>query len=160
MSRINVNIVQLDPMRVASFHAFGSSPEDAAWAKLEAWAKPRGLLDFTQHRVFGFNNPSPSAASPNYGYEFILTIGPEIQPDGEASLQEFPGGLYGVARIETINDPGVDIPEAWKKLSLWLEDSPYQMGRHQWLEEHIEAEGAGPLGWTLDLYIPLAGKSR
>ena len=75
MSELQVEIVRLAPMQVASFYGFGSEPEFQAAAKLLAWAEPRGLLDGgVEHRIFGFNNPSPSAASPNYGYEFWLEL--------------------------------------------------------------------------------------
>lgn len=155
MKENEVKIIQLEALHVASFHAFGSQPENSALEKLQAWAKPRGLLDLKQHRIFGFNNPSPSSASPNYGYEFWLVIDPEVAPDDDVEIKDFPGGLYAVSRVGKITDPNVDIPEAWKQLALWLEDSPYHMGRHQWLEEMIEEEGAKPGEWTLDLYLPV-----
>ena len=66
MSELDVRIVELEPMRVASFHAFGESPELKASKKLVDWAKPKGLLDAKgTHRIFGFNNPDPSPGSPN-----------------------------------------------------------------------------------------------
>ncbi len=45
MHELDVGIVRLEPMRVASFRGFGTSPEHEAARKLIAWAKPRGLLD-------------------------------------------------------------------------------------------------------------------
>ena len=58
MSGLEVRIITLEPMRVASVHAFGASPEEKAFSKLIAWARPRGLTeDPKTHRVFGFNNP-------------------------------------------------------------------------------------------------------
>ena len=56
MDELAVRIVRLEPMRVASFHGFGSSPEHLAIQKLADWAGPRGYLeDRKQHRIFGFN---------------------------------------------------------------------------------------------------------
>ena len=82
MSELQVEIVRLAPMQVASFYGFGSEPEFQAAAKMLAWAEPRGLYDEGfGHRVFGFNNPSPTAGSPNYGYEFWLEL-----KDGETEL--------------------------------------------------------------------------
>jgi hypothetical protein len=76
MSDLDVRIVTLEPMRVASAHAYSASPEGEAWDKLIAWAKPKGLLeDATAHRIFGFNNPNPSPGTPNYGYEFWIQRG-------------------------------------------------------------------------------------
>ena len=73
MTTETVQIVTLEPMRVASAWAFGPNPEEMAWQKLVAWAESHDLLS-TGHRVFGFNNPNPSVGSPNYGYEYWLTV--------------------------------------------------------------------------------------
>ena len=155
MSELDVRIVKLEPMRVASAHALGEGPEEDAIKKLIAWAKPKGLLeDPEKHRVFGFNNPDPSPGSPNYGYEFWITVGPDVEPEGEITIKEFSGGLYAVTRCE-VQNPWDDIPGTWKRLVAWLEDSKYRWSPHQWLEEHL-----GPLEsseqFVLDLYMPIA----
>jgi DNA gyrase inhibitor GyrI len=155
MSGLEVRIVRLAPLRVASVHAFSASPEHDAWEKLMAWAKPKGLLeDLETHRIFGFNNPNPSPGSPNYGYEFWIVVGPEVAPDGEAKIKEFAGGLYAVTRCKGVENIG----ETWKQLATWCEESKYRMASHQWLEEHL-----GPVGTpqaeaelVLDLYCPIA----
>ena len=155
MSDLNVRIVKLEPMRVASAHAYSGSPEQDAMEKLIAWAKPKDLLDDPEkHHVFGFNNPDPSPGSPNYGYEFWITVGSDVEPEEEIKIKEFPGGLYAVTRCE-VKNPWDDIPSTWKRLAAWRENSKYQGANHQWLEEHL-----GPLGsskeFVLDLYLPIA----
>ena len=155
MSELDVRVIRLEPMRVASVQAFGASPEADAWEKLMAWAGSRGLFDGPeQHRIFGFNNPDPSPGSPNYGYEFWITVDASVESGGEATVKEFSGGLYAVTRCE-----GVDaIGPSWKQLGIWREDSKYRDGTHQWLEEHI-----GPPVGTLqdmdellmDFYYPI-----
>jgi hypothetical protein len=76
MSELNMRIVKLDAMRVASAQGFGENPEEQAWEKLLAWAEPQGLLaDQDAVRFFGFNNPNPSPGSPNYGYDQWVTVG-------------------------------------------------------------------------------------
>ena len=155
MADLEVRIVRLPPLRVASVHGFGTEPETLAWKKLVDWAEPKGLMDLTKHRVFGFNNPDPSPGSPNYGYEFWITVGPEVQASGEATIKDFPGGMYAVTRCE-VKDPWQDIPGTWKKLMVWHEGSTYKMGRHQWLEEHLSSSDTSPQELTLDLYLPIA----
>jgi AraC family transcriptional regulator len=155
MSELDVRITKLEPMRVASAHAYGGSPEQDAIEKLIAWAKPKGLLrDLEKQRVFGFNNPDPSPGSPNYGYEFWIEVGSDAEPEGEIEIKEFPGGLYAVTRCE-VKNPWDDIPGTWKRLVAWRENSKYRGANHQWLERHI-----GPLGslgeFVLDLYLPIA----
>lgn len=159
MSELDVRIVKLEPLRVASAHAYSGSPEQDAMEKLMAWAKPKGLLDDPEkHRVFGFNNPDPSPGSPNYGYEFWITVDstvdPGVEPEGEIKIKEFPGGLYAVTRCE-VKATWEDIPGTWKRLVAWRENSKYLGANHQWLEEHL-----GPLEsseeFVLDLYLPIA----
>lgn len=160
MKPLEVRIVRLDPMRVASVHGFGASPEAEAWQKLRAFMQATGLLaEAPAHRYFGFNNPSPTPASPNYGYEQWVTIGPEVRPQGDAAIKDFQGGLYAVTRCDLSN-----IEAQWKRLAVWQEDSSYKMGRHQWLEESLTpalalalTPGAefDPTTHLLDLYLPV-----
>jgi AraC family transcriptional regulator len=153
MSELEVRFVKLEPVRVASVYGFGESPEEQAMEKLVAWAKPKGLLDDReQHRIFGFNNPNPSPASPNYGYEFWIVVGPDVEPEGEVRIQEFLGGRYAVTGCKGVQN----IAETWRKLAKWLVDSKYGHARHQWLEEHLSPVGAPLEELVLDLYAPIA----
>lgn len=152
MIPLDVSIVHLDPMRVASVLGFGPSPEAAALEKLAAWAGPRGLLaEPGRPRIFGFNNPSPSPASPNYGYEIWIEVGPDVQPDDAVQVKEFGGGLYAVTRCQGV----ATITDTWQQLVAWLAASPYRQAHHQWLEEHISVDAA-PEELILDLYAPIA----
>jgi DNA gyrase inhibitor GyrI len=158
MGEIDVRIVELEPMRVASVYGFGASPEEQAWGKLMNWSKPKGLLQNPeQHRIFGFNNPNPSAGSPNYGYEFWIAVGPEAEPEGEVRILDFSGGLYAVTRCELAGKgPGEIIPATWKQLVEWLGKSKYKHAKHQWLEEHFVALDKPEEITHLDLYAPIA----
>jgi DNA gyrase inhibitor GyrI len=42
MEDLNVKIVELPPMRVASTLGFGTGPEEIAWNRMTAWAKQKG----------------------------------------------------------------------------------------------------------------------
>jgi DNA gyrase inhibitor GyrI len=153
MSEVEVRIVRLEPMRVACVSGFGTSPEEEAWGKLLAWAKPRGLLDDRKaHRIFGFDNPSPSPGSPNYGYDFWIVVGPDVEAEGEATIVEFSGGLYAVTRCKGIGNIG----QVWKQLVTWCEDSQYKRAHHQWLEEPLSGLDTPPDELLLDLYLPIA----
>jgi len=141
MSTIQVEIVRLQPMHVAAFTGFGAEPEYQAMQNMLAWGQPRGLLDDgTQRRVFGFNNPSPSAASSHYGYEFWLVLDEDEAgalaegADGkEVEIKKYKGGVYAVMRCHGVES----IPATWRDLVTWCEDSPYAFGGDQCLEEHI-----------------------
>ena len=123
--------------------------------KLIAWAKPRGLWEKPErHRRFGFNNPSPSAGSPNYGYEVWIAVGPEVEPEGEMRIVHFEGGLYAVARCAVPTGSYEVIGETWKRLVTWREEGKYRHGTHQWLEEHLPLNPPGT-AFVLDLYLPI-----
>ncbi len=164
MSELVVKIVRLDPMRVASTYGFGPSPEGIAWEKMRNFMQAQGMLDaVSSHRYFGFNNPSPAPASPNYGYEQWVVVGPDVESEGDAQIKDFPGGLYAVTRCDLTN-----IESQWKRLVAWREDSLYKVGRHQWLEESITPERAlnmgqeefDPAAHILDLYMPIGEERR
>lgn len=149
-----VRIVRLEPLRVACFNGFGPSPEELAWKKMLAWAEAQQLFaDGQAHRIFGYNNPDPTPGSPNYGYDFWVTLGPAVTVSGDARLINFTGGLYAVTRF--VGEAGPDIPAAWKKLVAWVEQSRYRPARHQWLEEHFYPTSPEP-GFCIDLYMPIA----
>lgn len=161
MSDEEVRIVTLAPMRVASFHGFGSSPEYEALGKLLAWGEPRGLLSGErQARVFGFNNPEPSPGSPNYGYEFWLEVGPEVPGEEGAEIKEFSGGQYAVLRCHAEAD-GSNIGAGWQQLVIWQEASRYRYPRQlPCLEQHLGPLTVTPTAFTLDLYLPIAEESE
>lgn len=161
MSHLQVRLINLSPLRVVSLSGFGPSPEELAFQKLDAWAGPRGLLaDPEAHPVFGFNNPDPSAGSPDYGYELWLVVGPdfELEEGEDVRLHDFPGGRYAVTRCEVPegDDPGLEvIGQTWQELVAWREENGYQCGHQQWLEKMVPADLSG-VRFVLDLYLPIA----
>ena len=158
MTANEVKIVELEPLHVASFHGYGTEPEHEAFGKLTAWLEAHDMMsDVRQHRVFGFNNPEPSPGSPSYGYEVWITVGPEVEAEGEMEIKDFAGGLYAVSTCTP--ESGEEIPGCWQHLISWLAGSPYGHARHQWLEEHVwPGEGEDPFGGqlTLGLYAPIS----
>jgi AraC family transcriptional regulator len=151
MTDLDVRIVELEPMRVASAYGFGQSPEGMAWDKMQAWAREKGLIS-KPYRNFGFNNPNPSPASPNYGYEIWIAVGPDVEPDGDIRILEFSGGLYAVARCEGLENIG----DVWNALVTWREDSQYKKAHHQWLEELLTDLDVPPEEYVFNLYLPIA----
>ncbi|PKN99077.1 MAG: hypothetical protein CVU42_09425 [Chloroflexi bacterium HGW-Chloroflexi-4] len=161
MATIEVSIKELGPMRMVSFHGFGAEPEGIAFAAMFEWAEKNYYFQMNSTRCFGFNNPDPTPGSSNYGYEVWLSI-PEGMTVEDKPIKSFKGGFYAVANCSgPIEAGGTFIPAAWKALVEWMENSPYQMGKHQWLEEHKSVEGLslpqmnaqGKL--NLDLYLPI-----
>ncbi len=153
MSKLDVRIVELPPMRVASALGFGPSPEGIAWEKLLKWAREKGVSTNPPARLFGFNNPNPSPGSPNYGYEQCVTVTDMIKGAGDIEVKELTGGLYAVTRCEGIHT----VERTWREFAAWRETSPYPAGGHQWLEECLTPPGTEPEKMVLDLYLPIVG---
>jgi len=151
MKELDVRIVNLAPMRVASFLGFGETPENDAWNKLRDWAEPQGLLNAPGSRNFGFNNPDPSPGSPNYGYEIWLTLPPDVEAPANMTIKDVPGGLYAVARFQDL----AKIGQTWQRLVAWREESNYQAAHHQWLEELLTPAERPPEEYVFDIYLPI-----
>jgi DNA gyrase inhibitor GyrI len=154
MNQLQVRIVRLEPFRVVAFHAYGPSPELAAWARLWEWAGSRGTLPGASgHRVFGFNNPDPSPGSPNYGYEFWLELGADDVVDDSSEAKLFAGGWYAVTRCTG----AANITDTWARLCAWVDEENRERGSQQWLEEQVPplSQAVDEAGLTLDLYYPL-----
>lgn len=158
---IEIKFVHLNPMLVASFPAYGPEPENEAWEKLVAWAKPLGLLDDPQrHRIFGFDTTGPSPSSENRGYEFWIELAPGF-PAGEGLMTtSFSGGDYAVYRIPRVGNAWETIPSAWQALVLWQEDSPYKMGKAQCLEQKIGPFDTPLEDCPMDLYLSIEKPGR
>jgi DNA gyrase inhibitor GyrI len=155
MDNLNVRIVELAPMRVASFLGFGPEPERLAFDQLLAWARPKGLLaDPEAHPMFGFNNPDPSAGSPNYGYEVWIQVDPDLPAEPGLKLLDVAGGLYAVTRCPVPKGDFETIGRTWRRLVAWREDSPYRCGGGHCLERSLPI--ASPdLEFVLDLYLSI-----
>ncbi|MFW9845796.1 MAG: GyrI-like domain-containing protein [Candidatus Thorarchaeota archaeon] len=157
MDELKVRIERLEPMRVASVRAISKSPENDAWEKLREWAEPRGLLDdIKKHPVFGFNNPDPTPGKQEYGYEFWIKIGKDVDVEGDIEIKEFEGGLYAVTTTPLKADPsmtddGIEFIGGWKRLADWIKASKYDFGNQQCLEKAHET-GVSEDDLILDLY--------
>ena len=153
MSKLEVRIERLEPMRVVSFHAVGESPENDAVEKLIAWAQPRGLLDNPdEHPVYGFNNPNPQEGKKEYGYEFWIKVD-EDHRDESAVYKEYSGGKYAVTRVE-VKDPWEDIPKAWMNLLNWVKEKGITMRHDLCLEKTLDPGATGG-EFILDLMLPI-----
>ncbi|MAT44096.1 MAG: hypothetical protein CL609_17315 [Anaerolineaceae bacterium] len=152
-------IKQLAPLKVVSFCYFGKHPEDHAWQRLNRWLTDKHLKsEMSRYRFFGFNNPSPTEpGQTEYGYEVWVTFEEgmeDIDPDME--IKTFDGGLYAIRHIG--GDPETEMFPAWQELREWLVDSPYLLGDHQWLEEHLDFDEKMDLPAGFDLYMPIKRK--
>jgi len=160
VKEMEVRLQKLETMRAAHAHALSDTPEEDAWKKIEEWAKPKGLLeDGVGTRVFG-RNTYPTDSPEPHGYEFFLTVSPDVEPEGEIEMGEIPGGLYAVLRFRNLDKIG----SAWQQLWKWIEESGYEhvgwkKGEHGWVngfEEHLNWHEKKPQNeWVFDLWVQL-----
>ena len=57
-----------------------------------------------------------------HGYEFFLTVGRNIEPDGDIDMKQIPGGLYAVLRFKNLENIG----NAWEHLWNWIKENKYE----------------------------------
>ncbi len=158
-----VQVVELEPMRVASFRAFSASPEIDAWKKMRAWAQPQGLLDdYNKYPVFGFNNPNPSPGQKEYGYEFWIRMGSLFKGEGEIEARDYEGGLFAVTTCKPWEEMQSDYGkkhgflESWKKLVDWvILSEKYEMDTSRQELEKPHDQDVPFEQLVLDLYQPI-----
>lgn len=153
MAELEVRIVKLEPMRVASTYGFGPQPEGIAAEKMRAFLEANGMLEGygTTYPSYGFNNPNPSAGHPEYGYEIWVPVADEVRPEAEVRICQFYGGDYAVTRFEDLDNIG----PRWGELHKWRQTSPHQAAHHQWLEHLLNPLEPDYHKYVFDLYLPL-----
>lgn len=155
MNDADVHIITLKPMYAASAYGYGHNPEEQAWEKMAAWARPKGFLnDIPNHPVYGFDNPDPAPSHPKYGYEFWMKVDSGAEPEGEIRIIGFLGGTYAAARCEACGDPATNVFAAWQDLAGWCKKNNHQFAHHQPLEKIISGIDT-PDQLVLELYCPI-----
>jgi AraC family transcriptional regulator len=94
---MDVRIETFSPRRVAFVRHIGPYREVGdTWAKLMAWAGPRGLLG-PQTMALGVAHDDPEITSPDkLRYDACITAGESFTPEGEVGVQTVGGGEYAV----------------------------------------------------------------
>ena len=136
----NVRIIHLPPCTVAASHYFGEDPENNAGKPLEEFVKRIDLPKLKPDlRMFGFNNPSPTA-NETYGYEFWVTIPDDLDVPAPLQKKHFDGGLYAAHCIK------MGAFHEWQLLGQWVMnngeyeyDAREPLGMNGCLEEHLNA---------------------
>ncbi len=154
----NIKVLKkLEPFRVVCYAAYGTSPEDDALAYMRQWAEQAGLLNEKYgYRLFGFDVAGSLKEDGSHGYEVWLSVPDDFESE-ELPVQTFPGGLYAVTTT-TIGE----IEATWNLFREWLKVSKYDLGTHQWLEEHLPfqewAQYRSQQEYKIDLYMPITEK--
>lgn len=145
---MDVRIEHLNPMRVAMCSAGEPDAEITALEAVLTWAQAHDFLA-DHYRLFGYDNCLPG---PQHLYTAWVTVGSEARPDGGVEILDFPGGLYARLRVTGVDN----IKSGWDNLARWLQQSPYRLGPHPSLEEHLDPPDTPLDQLTLDLWLSLA----
>lgn len=93
---MDVTITSKEPLRVACARATGPYMQSAteAWNKLMAWGGPKGLFT-PEARYLGVGHDDPSTTAPEkIRYDACVTVGEEVDGDGDIQVTVIPGGEY------------------------------------------------------------------
>jgi DNA gyrase inhibitor GyrI len=154
MSKFEIRIEALAPMRVAVFRGYGTAPEMEAHRQMEAFAREKGLIDADNRiKTFGFNHPAPwVTTNDEYGYEIWVVVGPEVEVPGYVLTKEYPGAKCAVTSIEKL----ADIGDAWEYLYNWVgENEEYDHAHLDGLEEVLSPLGTAEEEFKFNLYLPV-----
>lgn len=146
-----VRMVNVPPMRVAVARGHGTTPEADSFATLVAWAGRQGLLaDRSSYLWFGQNDPPPMHGVAEYGYDAMITIGPEVEVSPPIREGQIAAGWYAVVRTNL-----TQISLMWERLYAWVEASPY-VALAPGLEELLVGVEDDPDHMLLDLWLPVS----
>ena len=167
--KLNVRILHLPPMTVASYHHIGADPEEVVGDRMSRFVQESKLYEAKPDaRMFGFNHPNPGILEDGtHGYEDWVTIPEDFPLPEDFTRKQFPGGLYAALTIR--------FPEFqyWWELNKWVEASEEfdidwrgdenTMGGC--LEEHLNWVRSAHLNWPedgvdgqIDLLFPVKRK--
>jgi DNA gyrase inhibitor GyrI len=163
---MEIKRIELNQMKVASFHYVGENPELNAIKSLFRWAQGKELFSKdVKYHFFGFNNPIPSEDNLVYGYEVWFPLDDDFEGDDEIKIKEFKGGLFATTEmsfIDFLSSQGWNVFHSAAKL--WMKENMYERDiTVQWLEKHIVEKRdidnfiqKNDLSkWIIGLYLPI-----
>lgn len=152
---MQVEIKTISPIRVAFVRHLGPYMQCAtAWQKLCAWAGPRGLLG-PNVICLGISHDDPDVTpADKIRYDACITVGPEVQPEGEVGVQEIAGGDYAVT---THRGPYEKLNETYARLcGQWLPTSRRELRSAPSFEIYKNDPATTPPPDLLtEVYVPL-----
>lgn len=134
---LNVRILKLPPMTVASYHCIGDDPEEQVFGVMTEFAQKIRLYEIKPDaRMIGFNRPNPGVLEDGtHGYEVWVTIPEDMELPEPLVKKRYDGKrLYAVLAIR--------FPEfeLWGDLINWVNNN------EQYETDYTEEELAGQIG--------------
>ena len=153
---MNVQILQLPPMRVAYLRHVGPYMEvGATWSRLLPQLEQGGWLN-EQSRCLGIGHDNPNVVpAKDLRYDACVTVGEDFQPTGELGVQIIAGGDYAICRHVGPYE-GLGAAYGWL-FSQGLPQMGRQMGDAPPFEVYVNSPDRFPPAELItDIHIPLA----
>jgi AraC family transcriptional regulator len=146
---------ELPPLRLAAIaHRGAFDNMGGTFDRLMAWAGARGLIG-EQTRFFGLYHDDPtSVPESELRSDAALTVGPEVQADGEVRIIETPRLRVAVLRHQ---GPYAELEAAYDQLyGAWLPGSGEEPEDHPVMEEYLnDCRALPPTEWLTDILLPI-----
>src|SRR6056297_10803 len=156
LTNANIRIIRLKPTKIAAYRAKSESPEADSLKPLLEWANKEGIMDLPTTRLFGFDTAVDKKEYPVYGYESWISIPDDCKVPNPLEEKHLPGGLYAVTNTTYGN---FDVQKRWQMFAKWFEESEFEYGGQQCLEEVLLIETLdNPSKLQLDLLIHIKEK--
>src|SRR6056297_2195454 len=156
LTNSDIRIMRLKPTKIAAYRAKSESPEADSLKPLLEWANKEGIMNLPTTRVFGFDTTIEKKEYPVYGYESWISIPKDCQVTVPLEEKHLQGGLYAVTNTTYGN---FDVQKRWQMFAKWFEESEFEYGGQQCLEEVLMIETIdNPSKLQLDLLIHIKEK--
>ena len=154
---MQVKIETLKPKRIASIRHTGPYPEiGPVFGRLCQWAGPRNLFGpDTQVLGIFYDDPETTPAD-KLRSQAALTVGDDVEAEGEVTIGELAGGDYAVVRHKGCYSKLIDTYR-WV-YGQWLPTSGREPGDVPCFEVyHNDPKEVKPEDLETDVYVPLKG---
>ncbi|MBN1585922.1 MAG: GyrI-like domain-containing protein [Candidatus Omnitrophica bacterium] len=150
-----IQAVRKEAIRVASVRHIGPyAKSKPAWDKLMSWAGPKGLLsENSTYLGIAYDDPDKVPAD-KIRYDACVSVGPEVQGEGDITIKEIPAGDYAVVIHE---GPYEDLLYTYEELfEEWLPDSGRTWNKGPCIEVYLNnPEITAPEALRTEVWMPL-----
>ncbi|MCP4711919.1 MAG: AraC family transcriptional regulator, partial [Planctomycetes bacterium] len=152
---MNVEIKQIDPMRVAYVRHVGPYNQcEAAWGKLCGFLGPKGLLG-PQSKFIGLSYDDPEVTPPDkIRYDACVTVPDDFKPEGDVQAQTIQAGEYAVTLHE---GPYENLSKTYAALcGQWLAEHNREIRQAPSMEIYLNSpQDTKPEDLKTEIYMPL-----
>lgn len=140
---MDVSIVNRDPQRVVFIRHIGPYFEvGPVWERLGQWAGQKGLFG-PNTRMFGLSYDDPDVTDDSkLRYDACITVGDEVEGEGEIGVQEVAGGTFGRFVHEGSYNGLATSYAAF--FANWLPESGYEADNRPCIEIYLNMMGEVP----------------